>query len=152
MTTLARDEVFARYAVELTRYAASMVGPTDAQDVVSDALVRTMWSQNWHEIENQRAYLYRAVTSQARMNQRSASRRRAREARSSSPVPDPSLETSVDVWLALDHLTTMERAVVFLVYWEDLREVEVGNRLGVSERTVRRHLDRARGKLGRLLR
>ncbi len=61
------------------------------------------------------------------------------------------LEHDVDVWDALGHLTIDERAVVFLTYWEDLTEVETARRIGVSERTVRRRLDRARRKLGRLL-
>ncbi len=149
--TLPRGEVFEKYGVELTRFATSMVGPSDAQDVVSDALVRTMWSDSWLGVDNQRAYLYRAVTSQARMNHRTSSRRRDREAKTAQSAVVLSGETGVDVWEALDHLGVMERAVVFLAYWEDLNEVEAAERLGVSERTVRRHLGRARQKLGRLL-
>jgi RNA polymerase sigma-70 factor (ECF subfamily) len=149
--TLSRGEVFEEYGVELTRFATSMVGPSDAQDVVSDALVRTMWSDSWLGVDNQRAYLYRAVTSQARMNHRTSSRRRDREAKTAQSAVVLSGETGVDVWEALDHLGVMERAVVFLAYWEDLNEVEAAERLGVSERTVRRHLGRARQKLGRLL-
>lgn len=149
--TLSRGEVFEEYGVELTRFATSMVGPSDAQDVVSDALVRTMWSDSWLGVDNQRAYLYRAVTSQARMNHRTSSRRRDREAKAAQSAVVLSGETGVDVWEALDHLGVMERAVVFLAYWEDLNEVEAAERLGVSERTVRRHLGRARQKLGRLL-
>lgn len=149
--TLSRGEVFEEYGVELTRFATSMVGPSDAQDVVSDALVRTMWSDSWLGVDNQRAYLYRAVTSQARINHRTSSRRRDREAKAARSAVVLSGETGVDVWEALDHLGVMERAVVFLAYWEDLNEVEAAERLGVSERTVRRHLGRARQKLGRLL-
>jgi RNA polymerase sigma factor (sigma-70 family) len=143
--------VFEKYGVELTRFATSMVGPSDAQDVVSDALVRTMWSDSWLGVDNQRAYLYRAVASQARMNHRSSSRRRDREAKAAQSAVVLSGETGVDVWEALDRLGVMERAVVFLTYWEDLNEVEAAERLGVSERTVQRHLGRGRQKLGRLL-
>jgi hypothetical protein len=67
VTMLTKAEVFARHGIELTRFATSLVGPTDAQDVVSDALVRAMWSDGWGDVGNQRAYLYRAVVSQARM-------------------------------------------------------------------------------------
>ncbi len=45
MTTLVKGEVFQRYGVELTRFATSLVGPADAQDVVSDALVAALWSE-----------------------------------------------------------------------------------------------------------
>lgn len=143
--------MFEKYGVELTRFATSLVGPTDAQDVVSDALMRSMWSDGWEDVANQRAYLYRAALSQARMNHRSASRRRQRERQSAQVVISSPLDGEVDVWEALGHLSVAERAVVFLIYWEDLSEVEAAARLGVSERTIRRRLSRARHQLGRLL-
>jgi RNA polymerase sigma-70 factor (ECF subfamily) len=152
MTTLTKAEVFERHGVELTRFATSLVGPTDAQDVVSDALVKAMWSDGWGDVENQRAYLYRTVVSQARMLQRSRSRRRSRE---QTVVPvvvfEAPLEGGIDVWEALGHLSASERAAVFLIYWEDLSEADTALRLGANERTVRRWLARARTKLGRLL-
>lgn len=58
----------------------------------------------------------------------------------------------VDVWEALASLSVPQRAVVFLIYWEDLTETDCAAPLGVSERTVRRHLGRARHKLERMLR
>lgn len=151
MTTLTKSEVFQQYGAELTRFATSLVGPTDAQDVVSDALVASMWSNGWEQVANQRAYLYRAVVSQVRMNHRSATRRRDRERRATGPLTNESPNGEVDVWEALGHLSVMERSVVFLTYWEDLSEVDAATRLGVSERTVRRRLGRARHKLGRVL-
>ena len=151
MTTLAKGEVFQRYGVELTRFATSLVGPADAQDVVSDALVAALWSDGWGQVENQRAYLYRTVVSQARMSHRSATRRRSGERRAASASTAASPIGDVDVWNALGRLNVTERSVVFLTYWEDLTESDVAARLGVSERTVRRHLGRARHKLGRLL-
>lgn len=151
METLTRAEVFEAYGVELTRFATSLVGPADAQDVVSDALLRSMWSNGWDGVRHQRAYLYRAVTSQARMNRRAAVRRAHREQRVVPALVAAPLEHDIDVWDALAHLTVDERAVIFLTYWEDLTEAETARRLGVSERTVRRRLDRARHKLGRLL-
>jgi RNA polymerase sigma factor (sigma-70 family) len=57
----------------------------------------------------------------------------------------------VDVWDALGRLSLQERAVVFLTYWEDLNEADVATRLGVSDRTVRRRLEKARSTLGRML-
>jgi RNA polymerase sigma factor (sigma-70 family) len=151
MTTLTKSEVFQEYGVELTRFATSLVGPTDAQDVVSDALVASMWANGWEQVANQRAYLYRAVVSQARMNHRSATRRRTRELQAVPVSVAASPDGGVDVWEALAHLNVPERSVVFLTYWEDLSEIDAANRLGVSERTVRRRLGRARHKLGRLL-
>lgn len=151
MTTLTKSEVFQEYGAELTRFATSLVGPTDAQDVVSDALVASLWSNGWEHVANQRAYLYRAVVSQARMNHRSATRRRDRERRAAPAPAGGSPNGESDVWRALGHLNVPERSVVFLTYWEDLSEIDTASRLGVSERTVRRRLGRARHKLGRLL-
>jgi RNA polymerase sigma factor (sigma-70 family) len=151
METLSRGEVFARYGVELTRFAASLVGPIEAQDAVSEAMVRILWSKAWDRVDNQRAYLYQAVLSQAKMHHRAVSRRRIRETEAarvmagSSPAPD------IDVWDALGRLSLQERAVVFLTYWEDLKEADVATRLGVSDRTVRRRLEKARSTLGRVL-
>lgn len=151
MTTLAKGEVFQRFGVELTRFATSLVGPADAQDIVSDALVAAMWSAGWEEVENQRAYLYRTVVSQAHMNHRSTLRRRNRERRAALAGTAPSQAIDVDVWEAMGHLNVAERSVVFLTYWEDLKEADTAQRLEMSERSVRRHLSRARHKLGRLL-
>jgi RNA polymerase sigma-70 factor (ECF subfamily) len=151
MQSLTRAEVFERYGIELTRFATSLVGPAEAQDVVSEALLGTLWSNNWKDVRNQRAYLYRSVVSQARMNHRSTSRRRERERRALLVPVVGAHEVDVDVWKALGHLTVDERAVIFLTYWEDLTERETASRTGASERTVRRRLGRARHKLRRLL-
>lgn len=151
MQTLTRAAVFETSGTELTRFATSLVGPVEAQDVVSEALIRSMWSNNWANVANQRAYLYRSVVSQARMNHRAASRRRERERRSLLLPVERAHEVDIDVWKALGHLTIDERAVIFLIYWEDLTELETAERIGASERTVRRRLSRARQKLGRLL-
>ena len=151
MQSLTKADVFQSYGVELTRFATSLVGPVEAQDVVSEALLRSMWSDNWANVQNQRAYLYRAVVSQARMNHRAASRRLERERRALPVLVAAPVEGDLDVWEALAHLSIEERAVVFLIYWEDLTECDAALRIETSERTVRRRLVGARRKLGRLL-
>ena len=151
MDTLTRSEVFERYGVELTRFATSLVGPSDAQDVVSDAMLRAMWSRGWDRVVNQRAYLYRSVLSQARMHHRSDVRRHMRETEAARVTVPAVFMPEFDVWDALDRLEVAERAVVFLVYWEDLTESQIAERLEISERTVRRRLTRARRTLGRWL-
>lgn len=97
MQSLTKAEVFESYGVELTRFATSLVGPAEAQDVVSEALLRSMWSDNWEHVLNQRAYLYTAVVSQARMNYRAATRRRERERRTLPVLVAGTLEGDVDV-------------------------------------------------------
>ena len=85
------------------------------------------------------------------MNHRSKMRRRNRERRAAPVLAVAPPTAEIDVWNAMAHLNVVERSVVFLTYWEDLTEVDIAGRLGMSERTVRRHLGRARDKLGRLL-
>lgn len=47
MQSLTKADIFQHYGVELTRFATSLVGPSEAQDVVSEALLRSMWSDKW---------------------------------------------------------------------------------------------------------
>ena len=147
------EELYRREVPGLMRMAGSMVGAHDAQDVVSDAVVRVMTSDGWARVENKRAYLYRAVVNEAKMLMRSRRRRRAREllvaARSSGPrwtaLPRP------DVHEALDGLSVQQRAVIHLVYWEDLTIADAAILMGVSPGTAKRHLHRARERLRSVL-
>lgn len=75
MRSLSKSEVFERCGVELTRFATSLVGPTEAPDVASKALSRSMWSDRWTDVADMRAFRHRAVVYQARMNHRAAGRR-----------------------------------------------------------------------------
>jgi RNA polymerase sigma factor (sigma-70 family) len=144
-------EIYGKYADDLVRFATGLVGPADAPDVVADAVVRALSSRSWLGVENHRAYLTRAVLNEARMHHRSTLRRRAREARNATDdvvydaVPRP------EVLEQVARLSLRQRAVVVLVYWDDLDQRTVADRLGISEGSVRRHLARAHVKLRRLL-
>ena len=145
--TEARSDLYRRHAIELTRFATSLVGPNHAHDVVSEAVMQAMWSDRWGEVLNPRAYLYQAVLNAARMHHRSTSRRRRRESMAARPDTSPGPDAAVDVWDALGHLSIRQRAVIFLTYWEDLSEGDIAYRLDVSERSVRRYLAKARDQL-----
>jgi RNA polymerase sigma-70 factor (ECF subfamily) len=85
---------------------------------------------------------------------RSASRAR-REARALlasdfESVVNP--ESSVDVRRAIAQLSSRQRAVVFLYFWNDSSESEIAELLGIRPGSVRRHLSRARSHLRRTLR
>ena len=54
-------EVYREHAAELVRYATVLVGPTDAADVVADAVLGAFGSRVWPTVTHHRAYLYRAV-------------------------------------------------------------------------------------------
>lgn len=141
------EELYGKYADELLRFAATLVGPSDADDVMSSAVVRAFTSPAWSSVEHHRAYLYRSVLNEARQFARSSGRRVSRERRSAI---DPLLESSVvsvEVWDAMGRLVMDERAVVFLAYWLDLSVDDIADTLGASRRTVERRLHSGRARL-----
>jgi DNA-directed RNA polymerase specialized sigma24 family protein len=141
MTTMTPSdtELYRRHADELIRYATVLVGPADAPDVVTDAVLSAFGSPSWRHVDSPRAYLYRSVLNTA------TSWRRAN---------GPSVTTSdgaVDVHRALAHLSPQQRAVVFLTYWEDLTPAQIATTLGISEGSVRKQLARARAQLRKVI-
>ena len=149
--SLPRAEIYAKYASELVRFATSLVGPTDAADVVSEAVVKSMWSPTWASVVDPRAYLYQAVLNESRMHHRGTMRRRAREIETASLDMVTVSVLGIDVWEAMGSLTVPQRACVFLRYWEGMTTVEIAEGLAMSTRSVRRQLARARTSLGRIL-
>lgn len=74
-------------------------------------------------------------------------RRRAREMRTADRDVSFDPEVRPEVLEAMSALSTRQRAVVVLTYWEDLTPGVIADRLAISDGTVRRHLARARSKL-----
>ena len=144
-------EVYEKYADELIRFASGLVGPDDAADVLSSAVLRAFTSSSWAGVANRRAYLYRSVLNEARMWRRAAQRRLRRDDRHRGPgeVWDP--EVRPDVRHALAALDVRSRAVLFLSYWADLAPDEIADLLDVSPSTVRRDAARAHQRLRRKL-
>lgn len=139
--------LYASLAPELIRFASGLVGPSDAADVMSSAIVKSLSTPTWPEVGNKRAYLYRAVFNESNTWLRRSSQRRVHEAATAlGPHWDlPNLRPEVRE--AVLSLSVRQRAVVLLTYWLDLTPTEVAERLGVSDGAVRRHLARAREHL-----
>lgn len=133
------------------RFATTLVGPTDAPDVVSEAVFRCISGRSWESVVNHRAYLHRAVLHEARSHHRSTMRRRAREIRAESRDDALVPEIHPEVLEAVARLSMRQRAVVFLTYWSDLDAAAVASLLSISEGSVKRHLARARRHLRELL-
>lgn len=131
------------------RYATLLVGPLDAPDLVSGAFMRVV--RSGRSIEHERAYLMRAVTNAAISQHRSARRRQVRDLHAVLPPATAEHESQVDVRLAVADLSVQQRAVVYFTFWEDLDSTQIGEMLGISSATVRRHLARARFHLRKAL-
>ena len=152
MTIVETDLVlYRRLGDELTRYATALVGPSDAADVVQDAVVGAFASGGWPGVSNPRAYLYRAVFNRSVSLRRSDSRRGHRERRIATSEIVDDRTPSVDARAALNALSPQQRAVVYLTYWEDLTPAQIADLLNVGEGTVRKQLARAREALRSIL-
>lgn len=147
MYEMTDEEIYRKYADDLVRFATGLVGPFDAQDVVTDACLRAFRAEEWPQVRNPRAYLYRSVLNHAHSHHRSTLRRRIREMRTAAPAVTWPYEVDLDVLAAVDRLSVRQRAVIVLTYWEDLGAAAVAHQLGISEGTVKRHLTRARSRL-----
>jgi RNA polymerase sigma-70 factor (ECF subfamily) len=153
MATADDVETYRQHSAELIRYATALVGPADAADVVTDAVLAAFASPSWADVTNRRAYLYRAVLHESASFHRRAGRRQRRErvaAARDRSIADPPADT-VDAHRALAALSAQQRAVVYLTYWEDLTPDRIAALLGVTEGTVRKQLARARDHLRRIL-
>lgn len=145
------EDLYARHGDGLMRFATGLVGPADAADVVSDALLRFWRSGALVEADNPRALLYRGVVAEARSWQRSMFRRRRRERQTAERLVAHDPDIRPDVVHAVLQLSPQQRACVFLTYWEDLPVQQVGELLDISPGTVKRHLHRARNRLKEVL-
>lgn len=137
------------------RFAASLVGPAQAADLVSEVVVSTLKRRSLTSLENPQAYLMQAVLNRARSNHRRMSRER--ETRTLVAMlpgeDDPTADFVVgdDVVRAVAELPVQQRAALYLVYWVGHEPKEAAALLGVQPGTLRRYLHLAREKLRRYL-
>lgn len=128
---------------DLVRYAAVLVGPGEAEDVVSTVVVRVLSSRKLGDLEDARRYLFRAVLNECRTR---GSRRRETLRLVDIPEPPPS-DPQPEVLEAVLSLPLGQRAATFLVYWADLTVAETARLMGTRPGTVKRYLHLARAKL-----
>lgn len=135
----------------LVRFAGAMVGPHDAHDLASEVFTSVAPQLLSGSVDHPSSFLYRAISNRAHNLRRSRQRRWRRDLHA---VPHRHIEAQdsfVDVRDAVAALSVSQRAVVFLVYWEDRTERDVADILQISPGTVRRHLVRARAHLRKAL-
>ena len=125
------------------RYAASLIGPDAAEDVVSTVVLRTLARRSLCDLDDARAYLFRAVLNQARST---AGRRKPSRLVGEAAQPPPS-DPRPEVFAAVMGLPLRQRAATYLVYWADLSVGEAARLMGARPGTVKRYLHLARRTL-----
>jgi RNA polymerase sigma factor (sigma-70 family) len=144
---VADSELYRKYADDLTRFATGLVGPDHAADVVSEAVIGCLGSSGWSNVVAKRSYLFRSVYHEAARFHRSSGRRLARERRTASPEFVELPEIRPEILAAVARLSTRQRAVIVLTYWDDLDVGAIAELLDISEGSVKRHLARGRSHL-----
>ena len=144
------EECYVKHGDALVRFAASMVGPADAEDLVAAVMTRLL-DQPDRPILNLDAYGCRGVANAARQHWRGMDRRLRRDVSGLVAERFEHHEFIPEVARAIGRLSPQQRAVIHLTYWEDLTPTVVAARLGVGEGTVRRQLARACHKLAEVL-
>lgn len=136
------EAIWNKHREELVRYATVLVGPDEAEDVLSTVVLRVLRRRTLADLDDARPYLFRGVLNEAR----SVARRRSR----TRVVPvSHELPPDVDpgVMDAVRTLPNRQRAAVYLTYWRDLSVAETASLMGCRPGTVKRYLHLARSRL-----
>jgi RNA polymerase sigma-70 factor (ECF subfamily) len=141
------EELYSKHADELIRFATTLVGPSMAEDVVANAVLRSMSTPAWPSVAEPRAYLFTSVLNEARSLGRADRRRQRREERSAPPESTDTPSVSLEVRTALVRLSLRERSAIYLAYWHDMTVDEIARTLGTSRRTAERALTSGRRTL-----
>ena len=145
------ERSFAVLRERLVRLVASLIGPSDAEDVVQDAyLTARRRLGQLRDRSSLEAWLYRITVNAAY----SRKRRHRTEARILPRVALPPVapaERDVALLELIDGLAPSERALLVLHYGYGYRLVEIGQMLGLTEGAVKARLFRTRRTLLRQL-
>jgi RNA polymerase sigma factor (sigma-70 family) len=144
-------DIYERVAPALTRFAAALVGPDDAADVVSVVIVRVLAKRPLASIEKPESYLMQAVMNEAKTRSRGRHRRNAALVRigPGHTARDTAELASSELTQIVMSLPHQQRAAIYLVYWCDYTPTEAAEAMGCEPGTVRRYLHLARKKLER---
>jgi RNA polymerase sigma-70 factor, ECF subfamily len=157
----AYEELVRRYQAFGYRMAATIVGPTDAEDVTQEAFVKAFGKlHNFRHGAAFRPWLLTIVANEARNRRRSvgrylaALRRAAGQRVPDVPPPDERLasrDRRATLLVAVRSLPENERLVVHCRYLLDLTEAETATILGVPAGTVKSRLSRGLTRLRQLM-
>jgi RNA polymerase sigma-70 factor (ECF subfamily) len=138
---------------DLVRFARSIVGDADAEDIVQESLVRA-WKDlsQLREDDRFQGWVTTAVFRRCLRWKRWSWWRRERLGKMPAPLAPADPAPGLDVARLLGRLTRRQRAVLHLTVVEGMSDAEVARVLSMTPGTVRAHRRRARESLGRILR
>jgi RNA polymerase sigma-70 factor (ECF subfamily) len=145
-----------RYAAQVSRFAAFVAQPSEAEDIAQDALIKAL--RNLERFDAKRgpmdAWLWRIVVNTARDAQRRAWTRAALPERlgdetASISVEDVAIErvSAAELLGTVRRLPARDRELIALRFGADLDTAAVGAAVGLSAESARRAIGRALERL-----
>jgi len=147
----ADEDVFRPLYPALRRFAA-VVAPldTEPEDLLHDALVATLRSHRFADLDDPAAYLRRVIINLSHNQRRRAGVRRRALRLLAASQPEVAEDYPSDL-SQLDWLSPQQRAVLYLSEVEGYRFAEIAEMVGCSEPAARMSASRARRRLRRAL-
>lgn len=151
-------QVFQAEESALLRYAYGLVGQREtAEDLVQEAFLKL--HAHWHEVENKKAWLFRAIRNLAlnhlRDHRRETVLDAAKDWESGAPDPERALarmEAVGTLQLLISELREEERQLIGLKYHEGLKYDQISERTGMSVGNVGYKLHHLLKRLGDAMR
>jgi RNA polymerase sigma-70 factor (ECF subfamily) len=150
-------QLYDRYAAMLYRFAVRRLGPTTAEDAVSDTFLAAFRHRGRYDLTraDARPWLFGILTHEIAGRRRAESTRlrllaglepEPHHAGPEEQVPDAVTAQAAGGGLAsaLAQLNAGDRDVLLLIAWADLSYLEVADALAIPVGTVRSRLNRAR--------
>jgi RNA polymerase sigma-70 factor (ECF subfamily) len=145
-----------RYAAQVSRFAAFVAQPSEAEDIAQDALIKAL--RNLERFDAKRGsmetWLWRIVVNTARDAQRRAWMRAALPDRLGSghvqiSVEDVAIErvSAAELLGTVRRLPARDRELIALRFGADLDTAAVGDAVGLSAESARRAIGRALERL-----
>lgn len=143
-------EIYLAIRHEVLRFAVTLAGTKDAEDVVSNVITRLLASgRSLGDLENPKAYVMQAVMNESK----SLARKKARTGEELElgiglvASVDGDHDSRIDMLRAVSRLPLRQRATIFLAYWAGYNSPEIARLLGIRPGTARRYLHMARTRL-----
>jgi RNA polymerase sigma-70 factor (sigma-E family) len=149
-TTMA--DLYSAFAPGAARLAYLLTGDTHlAEDLVQEAFLRMLGRfENLRKPASFQAYLHRTIVNLSRKHWRRReleSRYAGREQTLKEHVDAPDVETTDEMWAAVQALPYRQRAAIVLRFYEDLSEHQTAELLDCSPKAVRSLVGRAKDSL-----